>query len=476
MGIFAKVADQVNPPPPVPLWEPHPKQQQAKTLAEQCFELLYGGAAGGGKSHFLRLYAVEFARDHPGAHIAMIRRALPMLKQTHGLHMGALTAGMAVENRTDWTWTFDNGSLIRFISLYNDGDEQNYKSVEFDLLLFDEVTELSEKQYVFMLTRLRSARGHRAHAIATSNPEGRGFRWVKRRFVKPEPRDLGPDQEMPKPGVPWEPALLEDGIEVDTQPIRAFLPATVLDNPTLMRTNPNYVRQLKSLPDSRLRRALVDGDWDAMDNVPGALWKQSIVDEHRVQSHPTLVRIVIGVDPSGSNAEGADECGIVAVGKGDDGHLYVLRDVSGVVAPEEWSARTAHAYDDLSADRVIAEKNFGGDMVRLTLKQSNPGMPVRLVNASRGKAVRAEPISWVYTDGRIHHVGHLPQLEDELTTWKPESGWSPGRLDALVWACTELLGGGQGSSWMEYLRRRAEAEAEAREKAERGGGEGEQVA
>lgn len=457
MGLWANVAQQMQ--GGAALWEPHPKQQQAKDLAAQCFELLYGGAAGGGKSHFLRYYGVEYARDHPGAHIGMVRRALPMLKQTHGLHMAELTAGLARENRTDWTWTFNNGSVLRFISLYNEGDEQSFKSAEFDLLLFDEVTELTEKQYTFMLSRLRSHRGHRVHCIATANPEGRGFRWVKRRFVKPEAKDLAPGQEAPRPGKPWTPPLVEDGKVTEWQSVRAFLPATVEDNPTLMRTNPQYVRQLRSLPDSRLRRALVDGDWDAMDNVPGALWKQSTIDESRVSSTPTLVRIVIGVDPSGSSQDGSDECGIVVVGKGDDGHLYVLRDVSGVVAPEEWSGRVRKAFDDLAADKVVAEKNFGGEMVRLTLKQAGPDMPVKMVNASRGKAVRAEPVSWVYTDLRIHHVGHLPQLEDELTTWTPGSAWSPGRLDALVWACTDLLGIGQGSVWAQYLKAKLAAAA-----------------
>ena len=464
MGFWGQLADVIDPPAPDPLWEPYPKQQQALDLAGQVFELLYGGAAGPGKSFFLRHYAVDFARTHPGAHVALVRRALPMLKQTHGLHMGLLTTGLATENRTDWTWTFINGSVIRFISLYNPGDEQSFKSAEFDLLLFDEVTELQESQYTFMLSRVRSANGHRAHVVATANPEGRGFRWVKRRWVKPDPGDLGPGMEAPRPGVPWEPPIIEDGKVVDHQPSRAFLPATIADNPGLIKSNPGYVRQLRSLPDSRLRRALLDGDWDAMDNIPGALWAQSVIDEHRVTAHPTLVRIVIGVDPSGSSADGADECGVVAVGKGDDGHLYVLRDVSGVVAPEEWSARVRHAYDDLDADKVVAEKNFGGEMVRLTLKQAGPDMPVKLVNASRGKAVRAEPVAWIYTDGRVHHVGYHPKLEDELTTWKPESGWSPGRLDALVWACAELIGAGHGSAWLEYMQAKARAAEEAAEK------------
>lgn len=421
-------------------------------------------------SMFLRCYGVTFALEHRGAHIAIIRRALPMLKQTHGLHLPALIGDRAVENKTESTWTFPNGSVIRFVSLWNPGDEQAYKSAEFDLLLFDEVTELAAAQYTFMLTRLRSAHGHRAHAIATANPEGRGFKWVKRRWVTPSPSDLAPGQAPPRPGEVWEPPLVIDGEIVDHQPARSYLPAVVTDNPALMKSNPDYVRQLKSLPDSRLRRALLDGDWDAMDQVPGALWSQTSIDEHRVSRVPDLVRIVIGVDPSGSSHDGSDEAGVVAVGKGDDGHLYVLRDASGVIAPDAWAGRVVHAYHDLGADKVVAEGNFGGAMVTSTLKHADASMPVKTVTASRGKAVRAEPIAFLATEGRIHHVGDFEDLESELTTWTPGGGWSPGRLDAMVWACTDLMGLGSGTAWSQWLKLKADRQAQEGERDALAGG------
>ena len=434
-------------PPKVTIWTPYPKQMQAATLADQVFELLYGGAAGGGKSMFLRGYAVEFCLDHPGAHVGIVRQTLPMLKQTHGLHLASLVGNLARENRTDNTWTFKNNSVIRFVSLPNVGDEQNYKSVEFDILLFDEVTEIEESQYTFMLSRVRSARGYRAHVIATSNPEGRGFRWVKRRWVTPAVADLAPGQSMPQEYEPWNPPLIQDGEMVGLQPNRAFIPATVMDNPGLMENNPTYVLQLQSLPDGRMRRALLHGDWTAMDQVPGALWNQSIIDENRVARHPDLVRVVVGVDPSGSSHNDSDECGIIVVGLGNDGRYYVIRDTSGVIAPEVWSARVQVAFDETSADCVVAEKNYGGDMVAAVLQKTRRHLPVKLVTASRGKAVRAEPISYLYSQGRVSHVGTFLELEDELTTWVPGDGWSPGRLDALVWAITELTAGGA----MEYL-------------------------
>lgn len=429
--------------PPTTCWTPYPKQQQATVLAQSVFELLYGGAAGGGKSQFLRSYAVDFALTHPGAHIALVRRTLPRLKQTHGLHMTALIGDQLDRvNRTENTWTLRNGSIIRFIGLQNDGDEQDYKSVEFDLLCFDEVTELLEGQYTFMLTRLRSARGYRAHVIASANPEGRGFRWVKRRWVSPRVTDLAPGQPAPVAFTPWAPPIVEGSDVIGEQPSRAFCPASIWDNPGLIAANPQYVQQLRSLPDGRMRRALLDGDWDAMDQVPGALWAQTLLDEHRVAQAPQMTRVVVGVDPSGSSHDGSDECGIIAVGKGNDGRFYVLRDASGVVAPDVWAARTVVLYDEVEADKVVAEKNFGADMVISTLHHARTTLPVEAVTASRGKAVRAEPISYLYSQGRVSHVGQLLELEDELTTWTPDSGWSPGRLDALVWALTDLALGG----------------------------------
>jgi hypothetical protein len=405
-------------------------------------------------SAFLRGYACDFAVAHPGAHIALVRRTLPMLKQTHGLHLPRMTDGHATENRSEFTFTFRNGSVIRFISLPNVGDEQNYKSAEFDLVLFDEVTELDEQQYTFMESRVRSARGHRAHVVATANPEGRGFRWVKRRWVQPRPEDLAEGQSLPQPGEVWSPPIIENGTVIGWAPPRAFLPATVQDNPGLMASNPMYVQQLMALPDGRLRRALLDGDWTAMDAVPGALWTQSVIDEHRVESIPdtvSLVRVVTGVDPSGSSSSGDRECGIVAVGLGSDHRYYVLEDASGPATPDAWAKAVAVLHRKRQGDKVVAERNYGGEMVASTLLHAEPDLPVDLITSSRGKALRAEPVSVLYARGMVSHVGRLVELEDQQGTWTPDSGWSPDRLDALVFAVTELAGGSAALAFLTQL-------------------------
>jgi phage terminase large subunit-like protein len=124
--------------------------------------------------------------------------------------------------------------------------------------------------------------------------------------------------------------------------------------------------------------------------------------------------------------------------KGNLPHAYVLDDRSIAASPDGWANAAVRLFDDLGGDRVVGERNFGGDMVESTVRTVRPGLPFSLVNASRGKAQRAEPIAALYEQGRVHHVGAFPQLEDEMTTWTPSEPWSPNRLDALVWAITEL--------------------------------------
>lgn len=177
---------------------------------------------------------------------------------------------------------------------------------------------------------------------------------------------------------------------------------------------------------------------------PGALWRWAWIEPNRLEEVPTLFRVGVGIDPSG----GAGEVGVIVAGavaspcpcgKEEDnaGHFAVVGDSSGLYSPEGWAAAAANEYHAFTADAIVAERNFGGDMVESTLRNHDPSLPVRGVIASRGKAVRAEPIALLYEKNRVHHVGAFPTTESELTTWVPnESSWSPNRLDALVWALT----------------------------------------
>lgn len=168
----------------------------------------------------------------------------------------------------------------------------------------------------------------------------------------------------------------------------------------------------------------------------GALWTRDVLNLTRVDTCPPLKRIVVGVDPSG----GGEEIGIVAGGLGYDNHVYIFADetVEGALGPLHWGRKTTNLYHDAKADRVVAEVNFGGDMVKSNIGVADKTVPVHVVHASRGKAQRAEPVSSLYADGLVHHVGVLPELEAEMTSWVPGDPDSPNRLDAAVWVVTEL--------------------------------------
>ncbi len=193
---------------------------------------------------------------------------------------------------------------------------------------------------------------------------------------------------------------------------------------------------------TRLGRQELDGE--LIGEAEGALWSRALIERARVGGHPELARVVVGVDPP-ATAEG-DLCGIVCAGLGLDGHGYVLEDASvGGLTPEGWAAAVVACAGRWGADRVVAEKNQGGDMVGSVLRAADKALPVRLVHASRGKVARAEPVMTWYAAGRAFHAGRFPALEDELCGLRVGGGYegpgrSPDRADACVWALTELLG------------------------------------
>jgi phage terminase large subunit-like protein len=157
-----------------------------------------------------------------------------------------------------------------------------------------------------------------------------------------------------------------------------------------------------------------------------------------------LRRIVVAVDPAVSNNEGSDETGIIVAGVAENGHGYILEDLSGRYAPHEWAAKAVAAFHRHKADRVVIEANQGGLMAQETLRVQDRNLPIKAVHASRGKVTRAEPVAGLYEQRRVHHVGTFPQLEDQLTMFtsdfdRSSAGFSPDRLDALVWGLSELM-------------------------------------
>lgn len=202
---------------------------------------------------------------------------------------------------------------------------------------------------------------------------------------------------------------------------------------------------------TRLGRQELDAE--LLTDLEGALWSRDAIDAARVGENEApgwLKRIVVAIDPPGGSGKGNAECGLIAAGVDHDGEYWLLADLSGRYSPEQWARRAVLAYRDHEADRIVAEQNFGGAMVESTIRAVDPNVPVRMVVASRGKAVRAEPIAALYEQNRVHHVGQFVALEDQMTGWDPsEPGPSPDRVDALVWALTDLSA--QANRWRTVL-------------------------
>ena len=177
---------------------------------------------------------------------------------------------------------------------------------------------------------------------------------------------------------------------------------------------------------------------DDIDEIPGALWSRSVIDASRVTEHPLLTRIVVAIDPSVTSTESSDEAGIAVGGVGDDGHGYLLADLSRRDSPLGWATVAVQEYRRREADRIVGEVNNGGEMVELTLRTIDPNVSYEAVTASRAKLTRAEPICALYEQGRIHHVGCFEQLEDEMCSYVPGAA-SPNQMDAMVWLFTELM-------------------------------------
>lgn len=208
---------------------------------------------------------------------------------------------------------------------------------------------------------------------------------------------------------------------------------------------PDYVAELLSVYyGTRLGRQELDAE--ILDDFEGALWTWERIEASRTDVYPDLQRIVVGVDPSGTKT--GDECGIIVAGISADGHIYVIADYSGQYSPDEWGQKVVEAYHAFDADKVVAEGNFGADMVETILRFIDRNIPFDKVTSSRGKTIRAEPVAslWERRDsgtGELapvaHLVGRYPEMETEMTEWvEGISDWSPGRMDALVFACKEL--------------------------------------
>src|SRR6478752_8002483 len=264
-------------------------------------------------------------------------------------------------------------------------------------------------------------------------------------------------------------------VVVTTTPKPVKIIRELLTDPTTVVTRGSRYENRANLADAfvaqiirkyegtRLGRQEIEAE--LLDDVPGALWNRTRLEELRwplYKSVPDLVRIVVAIDPATTSGEDADETGIIVAGKDGGGRGYVLADRSGHYTPTEWAQRIA-LYRQHKADRIVAEVNNGGDMVEATIRMVDPNVSYNKVHASRGKVIRAEPVAALYEQGRIHHVGAFPTLEDQQCAFTTDfdrkaAGFSPDRVDALVWAMTDLLVEPMANEGhFEYMRQRAAA-------------------
>jgi phage terminase large subunit-like protein len=182
---------------------------------------------------------------------------------------------------------------------------------------------------------------------------------------------------------------------------------------------------------------IFEGEW--LDEAEGLLWNRQMIERARIEKPENHKRIVIGVDPAITANADSDETGIIVASIDNAGNGYILEDLSGRYTPLQWSAIVAGSFDRWGADCIVAEKNQGGDMVESVIRQQHKTARIKLVTATKGKYVRAEPIYSLYEQNKIYHAGHFPILENQMITFNPDAGGSPDRVDALVWAFTELM-------------------------------------
>ena len=231
----------------------------------------------------------------------------------------------------------------------------------------------------------------------------------------------------------------------------AIIKEIIKEEGTVLTTGSSYDNQANLTPqffdqilsryeNTRIGRQEIHAE--LLDEAEGSLWKRDWIENTRVGECPNLLRIVVALDPAVTKNKESDETGIVVCGIDDKNELYVLDDSSGRYTPQQWGGEAIALYKRWMADRIVAETNNGGMMVESVLRQIDEQIPYKTVHASKGKRVRAEPISALYEQGKVHHVGRHNDLEDQLCNWDPMSNDSPDRLDALVWACTELIGVG----------------------------------
>ncbi len=394
-----------------------PKQKDALSiLAEPDADHVAGtGGSRSGKT-CLFLYALTVrALKCPRSRHCAVRQTFRDAKQKLGMQtlpeLFRLIGINPTIDKSNWIFHYQNGSELWLCGL-DDVDNRDARLLgsEFSTILYDEASDIPWSSIQIANTRLAQRNDLRKRDWYSFNPPSNASYLYK---------------------------LFVSGIDpVDQRPLHnrdhyRLFHINPKDN--LDHIDPAYLERLRGLSE-RQRRRFLEGEWG--DASEGALWRREWIDGYRMgRVNEELVSVVVGVDPA---CGGDCSTGIVVVGRGVSGHLYILADRTSAGTPAEWSMAVAEARKEFGARLVVAESNAGGAMVEAILKQADPQAEVRLVHAGVSKKMRAEPIASLAERGLLHHVGEFPALEDEMLSWKPGED-SPDRMDAAVHAAAHFI-------------------------------------
>lgn len=418
----------------------NPRQAQAQeVLASDATHCMLFGGSRSGKTFLIVRNIIMRALKAPNSRHAILRFRFNAVKasvvmDTFPKAMGLAFPGVKYTiNKTDWYAKFDNGSEIWFGGLDDKERTEKILGMEFATIYLNEASQIPWGSVGIAITRLAqrvmqvvSGRDDvplKPRMLYDCNPPSK-VHWSYMQFI--EKRDPESKKPIARPND------------------YAFFQINPMDNAENLSAG--YLETLQNLS-PRLQKRFLKGEF--ADANPHALFHDETIDKWRVTDGvtPDMVRVVVAVDPSGSgdsdNADN-DAIGICVVGLGTDGNAYLLEDCTVKAGPATWGKVATDAYDRHTADIVVGEINYGGAMVHHVIKTARPRTPYKQVTATRGKAVRAEPFSALYEQGKVRHVGEFRDLEDELVAFST-SGYmgesSPNRADALIWALTEIFPG-----------------------------------
>ena len=410
------------------------QQKAIKLVGSGASDIMLFGGSRSGKTFVFTSLICTIAQYVPSIRIAILRRHLKDVRES--VFMDSFPKAMRLRlgwsrdrishcfNKNDMVFRNPNGSEIWFTGLEDKERVDKILGKEFGLLYFNEVSQIPYSSIEVAKTRLaQKVPGWQNKCFYDCNPPSKSH-WAYKIFVQ----KINPNTNAPLVNP-------DDYVSMKMNP---------MDNQENISSD--YLeKQLGSLTGKNRQRFLY-GEWT--DDTENALWRQgSMIDKYRIATPPDRMdRIVVGVDPAMTNADNADTTGIVVCGKAWDYdekrfHYYVLEDASLKGSPLEWSQEIYNCYCKHSADRIVAEVNQGGDLVRHTLTRTCNNLPVTTVRATRNKVIRAEPIAALYEQGLVHHVGVFQELETQMCSYVgPTKDSSPDRMDALVWALSELSG------------------------------------